>query len=803
MSQSSSNDVEDEEEDLREHGYEDFGDYWLIKQEKLRKQTAPLELKSAIFSGVCIWVNGRTNPTQSELRDLVCAHGGRHEYVLSRSLVTHIIATVLPTGKINQLSGKVVVVRPEWIVDSISAGMLLDVDSYRLYSPNTSKQLHNQSIPKTTDPEFLTSYYKSSRLHHLSTWREELKSFADDLMRKRKINKPALQNQDPYILHVDMDCFFASVSLIDRPDLHERPVVIAHTSNPNAQSSSEVSSCNYPARSFGIKNGMRLGKAFELCKDLVVLPYDFEKYNQVARAFYTVLSEFAFELKPVSCDEAYLKVYCDNANEFCIGLKQEIFTKCQCNASIGASVNLLLARLATRFAKPDGVFVIPNADSVDFAQINVDALPGVGWSTRDNLEAIFKVKTCADLQRVPMDQLTKQFGPNLGKSLWQKCRGIDGQNTTSSFTEKSARKSVGTEVTWGVRVETEEEAKTFLRNLCDQVIDRLEALGCESEDGNHPLQAQKITLKVMLAREDAPAPRKHLGHGICDSFTKSKTGVLVDTREQLYSDASSMLKAVLKDSQYGRLRGVGLFLGDLRRKPTRTIESYLSVRPDQSTMTLGEDERLRRLGIDPVVFNELPIDVQRDIIAEHTMVSAPQTPPKQPTLVNDRRKRQKTHNHHILSPSQLTLTQLWRGDKADAEHASLVLSLRNDTLEDDDFVEHEPKSPSKSSQQQQHVDLWGAQDLINVLPCKYNGRVVGLEDVQAYITDHSNDGSKKEDKLQLEDFMLGLVDMDCLEPLSELLKVLKEISGYENMIKRVLAAYNLKYQLHIRFNDLR
>ena len=119
----------------KDQGYTDFGHYWHLKQDKLRAQTALQNPRqSDIFAGVCIYVNGLTDPPQNALRDLIVAHGGAHQYVLVRHLVTHVVATVLPAAKIRQLGERDIIVRPEWITESIAAGKRLPIEPYRLYS---------------------------------------------------------------------------------------------------------------------------------------------------------------------------------------------------------------------------------------------------------------------------------------------------------------------------------------------------------------------------------------------------------------------------------------------------------------------------------------------------------------------------------------------------------------------------------------------------------------------------------------------------------------------------------------------
>ena len=106
------------------------------------------------------------------------------------------------------------------------------------------------------------------------------------------------------IAHVDMDCFFASVALLRRPDLRLKPVCVAHGNGET----SEISSANYVAREFGLRAGMFMRTAKELCKDLIILPYEFDEYARISEVVYCILYKFADEVEVVSCDEAYISL---------------------------------------------------------------------------------------------------------------------------------------------------------------------------------------------------------------------------------------------------------------------------------------------------------------------------------------------------------------------------------------------------------------------------------------------------------------------------------------------------------------
>ena len=160
----------------------------------------------------------------------------------------------------------------------------------------------------TVNPDFLKQYYQESRLHHLSTWKAELKSQLQALTQEKSASAKSQPKRKSgarrYIMHVDFDSFFAAVSLRNHPELVDKPVVIAHGTG----SGSEIASCNYPARAFGVKNGMWMKAALNMCPDLKVLPYDYKAYEEASRLFYEAIIATDGIVQSVSIDEALVDI---------------------------------------------------------------------------------------------------------------------------------------------------------------------------------------------------------------------------------------------------------------------------------------------------------------------------------------------------------------------------------------------------------------------------------------------------------------------------------------------------------------
>ncbi|KAF1979864.1 DNA repair protein [Bimuria novae-zelandiae CBS 107.79] len=447
--------------------------------------------------------------------------------------------------------------------------------------------LRDPKIRKSTvvDPDFLEQYYRESRLHHLSTWKADLKSQLQAMASEKSLSQKAKQKRPPgarrYILHVDFDSFFAAVSLKKHPQYKDKPAVVAHGNG----SGSEIASCNYPARKFGVKNGMWMKRAQELCPELKVLPYDFPAYEDASRAFYDAILATGGVVQSVSIDEALIDVsnlcitisgsdgkgisegsiYREQAKaeEIAQSLRDEVKARTDCHVSVGIGGNILLAKVALRKAKPAGQYQIKLEEVLDFiGQLRVQDLPGVAWSIGGKLEEI-GIKFVKDIREFTKERLVQTLGPKTGEKLWEYSRGIDRQEVG----EQVVRKSVSAEVNWGVRFENQEQADEFVGSLCGELQKRLV---------KEKVKGKQFTMKIMRRSPDAPMdPPKHLGHGKCDTFNKSLVlGVATNSKEVLTKEALSILKGF--GLSPGELRGIGVQMTKLEPMKNATDGSLES-----------------------------------------------------------------------------------------------------------------------------------------------------------------------------------------------------------------------------------
>ncbi|KAI5842680.1 hypothetical protein BZA05DRAFT_411895 [Tricharina praecox] len=407
------------------------------------------------------------------------------------------------------------------------------------------------------NPDFLATFFKESRLHYLSTSKAELRSRLQKLEQKFPRPTPPKNRATRYVMHVDFDCFFAAVSTRDLPDLKDKPVAICHGRTEKSMTS-EIASCNYAARAFGVKNGMWMAKAKELCPDIVTLGYELEKYAEASEAFYEVILSLGGErLQAVSVDEALVDIsnlVCNEgfadlereeikAQELAQKIRDECRRRTRCDVSVGIGTNVLMARLAMRKAKPAGQYIIRNSEIQDFLDsLDVRAFPGIGRHTTEKITETFKSDSVLELRKIPKDRLQQALGSKTGIKVHELCRGID--NTLVGAAE-TPRESISIAVNWGVRFTNKEQAEEFLHRLTRAVEERMKSEG---------VKGRSLTFKVAKRAANVPfETEKFLGCGRTEDINKTFL-FSVST-----SDASLIAKKCIE-----LLRGFSVSPGDIR-----------------------------------------------------------------------------------------------------------------------------------------------------------------------------------------------------------------------------------------------
>jgi DNA polymerase IV len=226
------------------------------------------------------------------------------------------------------------------------------------------------------------------------------------------------------IVHIDMDAFYASVEQRDDPQLRGKPVVVAWRG-----SRSVVCAASYEARKSGVRSAMPAVRAERLCPNAIFLPPDFPRYRAVSREVREIFRRHTDLIEPLSLDEAYLDVSenrtgLPTATQVARAIREQIRSELHLTASAGVAPNKFLAKIASDWKKPDGLFVIQPDDVDSFlSPLPVGRLPGVGKVTEEKLKS-FQVQTVADLRALDLSTLERHFG-RYGVRLHELARGID------------------------------------------------------------------------------------------------------------------------------------------------------------------------------------------------------------------------------------------------------------------------------------------------------------------------------------------------------------------------------------------
>ncbi|WP_338846249.1 DNA polymerase IV [Massilia sp. W12] len=288
------------------------------------------------------------------------------------------------------------------------------------------------------------------------------------------------------IIHCDCDCFFAAVEMRDNPALRDVPLAIGGS----AEQRGVIATCNYVARRFGVHSAQPTSQALQLCPNLVLLRGDMEKYRQASRQIMAIYQDYTALVEPLSLDEAYLDVsQCSAHHGSATLIAQEIRARVRqqvgITVSAGVAPNKFLAKIASDWNKPDGLFVIKPQDVAEFvAVLPVEKLFGVGKVTAAKLRQQGFL-TCADLQRASLMQLRMQFG-SMGERLYELSRGQD----TRAVSIDDGRKSVSVEETFTPDLRNLAQAEQELPALFAQLLRRI-----ARADASHLIEKLYIKLR--------------------------------------------------------------------------------------------------------------------------------------------------------------------------------------------------------------------------------------------------------------------------------------------------------------------
>lgn len=342
------------------------------------------------------------------------------------------------------------------------------------------------------------------------------------------------------IIHIDMDAFYASVEQRDNPEFRGKPLAVGYAGERGV-----VAAASYEARRYGVRSAMSSRMALRRCPQLIFTPGRFEVYKEVSRQIREIFHEYTDLVEPLSLDEAYLditenKIGMPSGTIIAREIKERIRVATGLTASAGVSINKFLAKVASDYKKPDGLFVITDREAEAFVEgLKIEQFWGVGPATAEKMHRL-GVRSGADLKRQSEEMLARHFG-KFGRELYLFARGIDNR----SVKPNRVRKSIGAEETYMYDLDDPADLVAKLRELADEVWRRV---------SKHEFFGRTVTLKVKYAD--------------FEQITRNKTpGGFISEFGLFWRTAQELLSAVDYSQKKIRLMGLSVSNADHLDRP--------------------------------------------------------------------------------------------------------------------------------------------------------------------------------------------------------------------------------------------
>jgi DNA polymerase-4 len=337
------------------------------------------------------------------------------------------------------------------------------------------------------------------------------------------------------ILHVDMDAFYASVEIRDRPELRDKPVIVGGVGGRGV-----VCSATYSAREFGVRSAMPTSRARRLCPQGIFLPPDFPVYREVSAGVMEIFRELTPLVEPLSLDEAFLDVSGAlrrtrmTPAQLGARIRTRVLADHRIDCSVGVASTKFVAKLASGMAKPNGMLVVPRASLLEFLHpLPVSALWGVGARTAEQLARV-GLHTVADVATTPLARLRKAVGNASAEHLYALSNGQD----TRAVVTDTLDKSVGAEETFEVDHHDRDVIRRELLRLAERTAGSLRSRG---------LRGRTVSIKVR--------------YGDFTTITRSCTlPVETDVTQEVYRTACRLLD---EQTPAGAIRLIGVRMEQL------------------------------------------------------------------------------------------------------------------------------------------------------------------------------------------------------------------------------------------------
>ncbi|WP_374441926.1 DNA polymerase IV [Pseudomonas panipatensis] len=281
------------------------------------------------------------------------------------------------------------------------------------------------------------------------------------------------------IIHIDCDCFYAAIEMRDDPSLVGKPLAVGGSPDKRGV----VATCNYEARAYGLHSAMAMRTAVKLCPDLTIVRPRMDVYKSVSREIHAIFRDYTDLIEPLSLDEAYLDVsdcphFAGSATRIAQDIRRRVWTSLRITVSAGVAPNKFLAKIASDWRKPDGLFVItPDQVEAFVAELPVKKLHGVGKVTAEKL-ARLGIQNCLQLRDWSRLALVREFG-SFGERLWNLAHGIDERPVEVD----SRRQSISVENTFDRDLPDMDACQAELPGLLDELARRMQRLDASYQPG--------------------------------------------------------------------------------------------------------------------------------------------------------------------------------------------------------------------------------------------------------------------------------------------------------------------------------
>ncbi|MDJ0324517.1 DNA polymerase IV [Cryobacterium sp. PH31-AA6] len=346
----------------------------------------------------------------------------------------------------------------------------------------------------------------------------------------RTVSAASVDDSTATLLHIDLDAFFASVELLDRPDLVDKPVIVGHRSGRSV-----VTAANYVARRYGVNSAMPMALALRRCPSAVVLEPRMSRYKDYSDRVMRIFGDITPLVEQLGIDEAFLDVAGArrlHGSPAVIGaqIRRTVEAETGLTCSVGAASTKFVAKMASGRAKPNGLLVVPAEETLAFLHpLPVGALWGVGQTTEAALLRL-GLRQIGDVARTPLAVLQKAVGESSGRKLHDLAWGRDPRTVTTEREEKS----VGHEVTFEHDVTDVARLRSELLHQSDAVAARLRGAG---------LVGRCVVLKLRYAD--------------FSTVTRSRTlAEATDVGRRIYEEAAASFETLAASGIRVRLIGV-------------------------------------------------------------------------------------------------------------------------------------------------------------------------------------------------------------------------------------------------------